>query len=147
MSFDQKEYDKKRYLNNKEKILEQKKQYHLNNKERINKLLKQKRNTNALYKLTCNLRSRIKDAIKRKSWYKNNYTTEILGCDFETVKKHLENQFIDGMNWDNHGRWHIDHIKPLAKATTQEELYKLCHYTNLQPLWAFDNLSKGAKEL
>ena len=49
------------------------------------------------------------------------------------------------MSWENHGEWHIDHKKPLASAKTEEELKKLCHYTNLQPLWALDNIRKGAK--
>jgi hypothetical protein len=113
------------------------------------RMLKEKyrKDTDPLFKLTMNLRTRIYCAVKSKSWNKRNTTAEILGCDYETVKKHLENQFIDNMSWDNYGRWHIDHIKPLAKAETEEELYKRCHYTNLQPLWAADNLSKGAKEL
>jgi hypothetical protein len=142
-----KEKIKQYYLDNKEKILEQKKQYRINNKEKTNKYIKKRRQEDSLFKLSCNLRVRIRDSIKSKGWTKQNKTADILGCDYETVKKHLENQFIDNMSWDNHGRWHIDHITPLAKATTQEELYKLCHYTNLQPLWAADNLSKGAKEL
>jgi hypothetical protein len=49
------------------------------------------------------------------------------------------------MSWDNHGEWHIDHIIPLSSAKNESDLYKLFHYTNLQPLWAFDNLSKGNK--
>ena len=108
---------------------------------------KWRRETHPLFKLSKNLRTRIYYAVKSKGWTKKHKTAEILGCDFETVKKHLENQFIDNMSWKNHGKWHIDHIKPLAKAETEEELYKRCHYTNLQPLWAADNLSKGAKEL
>jgi hypothetical protein len=55
----------------------------------------------------------------------------------------MEAKFVDGMNWDNIGEWHIDHIIPLSSAETEQETIKLCHYTNLQPLWAFDNLSKG----
>jgi hypothetical protein len=51
------------------------------------------------------------------------------------------------MTWENQGKWHIDHIIPLSSAKTEKEMYKLCHYTNLQPLWAFDNLSKGSKIL
>jgi hypothetical protein len=61
------------------------------------------------------------------------------------LKQHLENQFQSGMNWKTYGKygWHIDHIIPLSSAKTEKELYKLCHYTNLQPLWAKDNLIKG----
>jgi hypothetical protein len=55
----------------------------------------------------------------------------------------LEKQFVVGMSWDNRNKWHIDHIIPLSSAKTEEEIYKLAHYTNLQPLWAEDNLSKG----
>jgi hypothetical protein len=65
----------------------------------------------------------------------------------EFLKKHLEIQFIEGMSWENQGKWHIDHKIPLSSAKTEEEVYKLCHYTNLQPLWAEDNLKKGSKIL
>jgi len=140
---DNKEKFKQYYLDNKEKI----KQYNLNNRDKINLNYNKRMQIDPLYKLSCTLRSRIRTFIKKSEYNKENTTAEILGCDFETVRKYLENQFIDGMSWDNHGRWHIDHIKPLAKAETEEELYKRCHYTNLQPLWAADNLSKGAKEL
>ena len=58
---------------------------------------------------------------------------------------HLSNMFLDGMSFDNYGEWHIDHIVPLVTAKTEEEVIKLNHYTNLQPLWAKDNLSKGGK--
>jgi len=57
----------------------------------------------------------------------------------------LEHQFKEGMNWDNQGKWHIDHIIPLSSGNTEEEIIKLCHYTNLQPLWAIDNMKKGSK--
>ena len=108
---------------------------------------KKKYETDPLFKLSLLLRTRIIKALKVKSWNKANTTADILGCDFETVKLHLEKQFVDGMNWDNHGLfgWHIDHIIPLASATTEKELLKLCHYTNLQPLWAEDNLKKSDK--
>jgi hypothetical protein len=97
------------------------------------------------YKLKNNLRSRITMALKLQKWKKNGNTTKLLGCDFKTVEKYIEDQFTEGMNWDNHGThgWHIDHTIPLSKAETPEEIEKLFHYTNLKPLWAFDNLSKG----
>jgi hypothetical protein len=61
------------------------------------------------------------------------------------LKIYLEEKFIDGMSWENQGKWHIDHILPLSSATNEDELYKLCHFTNLQPMWATDNIRKGAK--
>jgi hypothetical protein len=70
---------------------------------------------------------------------------ELLGTDVESFKTHIESQFADGMSWENHGEWHIDHIVPLASGKTPEDIWKLCHYTNLQPLWAADNIRKGAK--
>ena len=63
------------------------------------------------------------------------------------LKKHIESQFKDGMSWENHKHdgWHIDHIIPLSSAKNEENVYKLCHYTNLQPLWATENYKKGKK--
>lgn len=69
------------------------------------------------------------------------------GCSPEFLKEHLERQFVEGMTWENRNEWHIDHIIPLSSAKTEDELYELCHYTNLQPLWAEDNLKKSNKVL
>jgi hypothetical protein len=74
---------------------------------------------------------------------KTQTTFEIIGCTPQELKEHLEKQFVDGMGWENRCEWHIDHIIPLSSAKTEEELYQLCHYTNLQPLWAIDNLKKS----
>lgn len=73
-------------------------------------------------------------------------TNEIIGADWETVKAHIVSQFKDGMTWEAFvaGDIHIDHIKPLASATCEADIIALNHYTNLQPLWCLDNLSKGA---
>lgn len=76
---------------------------------------------------------------------KRSKTTDLLGCDFKQLKSHLESKFTNGMNWDNYGKWHIDHIIPIASAKTEDEIVALNHYTNLQPLWAEDNIRKGAK--
>lgn len=74
-----------------------------------------------------------------------------LGCTLDELKIHLENQFTEGMTWDNHSLngWHIDHIYPLSKVdlTNREQFLKACHYTNLQPLWATDNHKKSNKLL
>lgn len=157
------EYNKKYYSDNEEREKkkskqwykrnkEHKKQYYQKNKEKINKQIKERRKLDPLIKLANNLRTRINRALKSKFWNKNNHLKEYLGCTLEELKLHLENQFTEGMTWQNHGnwhpeikRWHIDHKIPLDSAKTREELYKLCHYKNLQPLWADDNLSKGKK--
>lgn len=140
-----KEYFKNYYQKNKEKI----KQYLVINKidirEKDNKRRFNKRNLEPLYKLKENLRSRMHHAFKNKNFIKSQRTLEMLGCDLETIKSHLEKQFTKEMNWSNQGKWHIDHIIPCASAKTEEELIKLFHYTNLQPLWAADNLSKSDK--
>lgn len=74
-------------------------------------------------------------------------TEEIIGCDFEYFKLHLESQFKEGMNWSNHGKWHIDHKVPLKVGKNIDELIKLNHYTNFQPLWAQENLTKNGRVL
>ena len=72
---------------------------------------------------------------------------DILGCTINDFKTHIENNFKDGMTWDNYSYygWHIDHIIPLSSANSDEELMKLCHFTNLQPLWYLENLKKSNK--
>ena len=78
---------------------------------------------------------------------KSGSAVKDLGCSIKDLKIHLEEQFQEGMNWNNHGSWHIDHRKPLASfdLTKREQLLAAVHFTNLQPLWAKDNLSKGSK--
>ena len=137
------------YKNNKEKVLAYGKEYNIKNKDKINSSkrlwAKYKRKHDPLFKLKGNLSHRTNQAFKVKFWNKESKTKDMLGCSYEVAKNHLERQFTKGMNWSNHGKWHIDHIIPLASANNKKELYKLCHYTNLQPLWAIDNLSKHAK--
>lgn len=94
------------------------------------------------FRLISNLRSRTCKALKG---IKNKTTEELLGCSIEDFWSFLEKQFTEGMTRKNHGKfgWHIDHIIPLSSAKTPEEIEKLFHYTNCQPLWAKDNLKKG----
>ena len=162
---------KKYYKENKETLLSYQKSYYNENKEYvINRekvrqkenpelsILKEKkrrekrkkyfveyynkrRQFDILFKISGNLRNRINKFIKNKS----KSTEKITGLSYVKLKEHLENQFFEGMTWDNYGDWHIDHIIPLSSAKTEEEIYKLCHYTNLQPLWAEDNLKKSNK--
>jgi hypothetical protein len=144
-----KEYAKKYQQENKEKRKETTKKYRQENKEQIKeyqkKYNKNRRETDPLFKLKCNLRKRTSIAFRSKGYSKNTKTQKMLGVDWEVCKAHIERQFTKGMNWDNYGEWHIDHIIPLASATTEKRLKELCHYTNLQPLLADDNFSKGGK--
>ena len=122
-----------------------KKKYNQENREK-NWESEKKRRKNPLVKLSCNIRCRVKNFLKSKNITKNNKTFDIVGCSPEFLKEHIEKQFTDGMSWDLMGKnIHIDHIIPLSSANTEEEVYKLCHYTNLQPLWAEDNLKKYNK--
>jgi hypothetical protein len=95
------------------------------------------------------MRSRINLFIKSKNINKSNKTFNLIGLKPIELKKYIEKQFTEEMSWDNYGLygWHIDHIIPLSSAKVENEIYKLCHYTNLQPLWAEDNLKKGNKIL
>jgi hypothetical protein len=136
---------KEYYKHNRERIIRQTKKYKVDNKELINKYYREKIKTDPLFKLKCNLRNRTTMAFKRKGYSKNTKTQEMLGVDWKIAKQHIERQFTKGMNWNNYGNWHIDHIIPLASAKTPERLKQLCHYTNLQPLWAEENLSKNDK--
>ena len=134
---------------NKESILANNKEYRKNNKHKksdyFNNYQKNRKKTDLLFKLKCNLSNRIRAALKNKKIIKSQSTLNMIGCDLETIKAHLEKQFTKGMNWENQGEWHIDHIIPCASAKTEEELIKLFHYTNLQPLWAIDNILKKDK--
>lgn len=127
------------------------KKYRQENKEHIAKLKKDweliKRKTDPLFKFKQNLRHRTNSAFKSKYWQKNNTTKDLLGCTFEEAKQHIELKFTEGMNWDNYGKWHIDHIIPLSSAKTEIEICVLFNFNNLQPLWASDNFKKSDKIL
>jgi hypothetical protein len=99
------------------------------------------------FKLLKTLRSRLSNAIKNKGGIKSESTMNLTGCELNYLKGYLEGKFTEGMTWENHGEWHIDHIKPCCSYNLEdEEEQKTCfNYTNLQPLWAIDNLVKGGK--
>ena len=151
--------------NNKEKIKYKDAQYREKNKEKIQKYNKKWRKKNKLlinkkkkeyyyrrivdidYRILNNLRSRIRIAIKNGK--KCSKTIDILGASIEEVRFHIQKQFKEGMSWENYGLygWHIDHIIPcdkfdLSKTNDQKKCF---HYTNLQPLWAKDNIKKSNK--
>lgn len=170
-----KDTHKNQYESNKEKRLAKTKEYQLKNPDKyikyakiskdrnreknnekrrspayraaINKYVKVKRETNTDFKIQSSLRDRFNKAVKKS--YKSGSAVRDLGCSIRELKMYLEAKFQPGMTWEKHGihGWHIDHIKPLASfnLSYREQFLQACHYTNLQPLWARDNLSKGSK--
>ncbi len=151
---------------NKERKKEMDRNYRIKNRDKLNKYLRKYYNENKIFLVARstkkrkqsrknNIKIRIRDRLAKRIWdaLKNNYkskpTMELIGCSIEHLKLHLQSQFKKGMTWNNYGfyGWHIDHIRPccsfdLSKA---EEQRKCFHYTNLQPLWAKENLKKGGK--
>lgn len=90
-------------------------------------------------------RKLVYNALKNKGVSKSKMclrTEEILCCDLTYFKEYIESQFTEGMTWLNHGEWHLDHIIPMDAAETVDEVIKLNHWTNFQPLWSSDNHSK-----
>lgn len=132
------EYFKQYYKANSEKIKKNKKKY-----DKIYQ--KERRKIDPLYKLSQGIRNLIRGSFTRncKNFRKQSKTIMLLGCTIPELRDHLAKQFQKGMTFENYGKWQIDHRIPLASAKTQEEVEKLCHYTNLQPLWAIDNIKKG----
>ena len=121
------------------------KTYYQIHKEKIYLKRKLRRGLDYKFKLRCYLASRLWWALKGN--IKTTTTLNLLGCSIEYLKQHLEKQFKPRMNWSNYGKWHVDHIRPCASfdLSNPEEQRKCFHYTNLQPLWAIDNLRKNKK--
>jgi len=152
-----------------EKNKDQIKQYWINNKEEIKEWQKQyqkkRKQSDIMFKLKNTLRVLV--VLSLKGYTKKSRTYEMLGCSYEEFKNHIESQWEEWMDWDNHGSyngkekdgWDLDHVIPLASVNTEEEIIKLNHYTNFQPLCShinryvkkdlldWDNLSKGCKIL
>ena len=132
---------------NREEINRVKKLYKLNNRENILQKKKdyyQRKKNDPIFALTKRLRQGIYRSIRG---VKLRSSLDILGCTEEKFKIHIENQFTDDMSWDRLNEIHIDHIIPISSAETLEDVYRLNHYTNLQPLWARDNIQKYNKIL
>ncbi|SIP85991.1 Hypothetical protein PACV_278 [Pacmanvirus A23] len=145
-----KKYGNDYYNKNIEKVKMRANVWKENNKEQYSKWLneyqKNKRATDPIYKISCNLRGRIYSAIKGGN--KSESTIELLGCSIEEFKKYLETWFDDKMTWENYGSyWHIDHEKPCASFDlTDSEQQKICfNWSNMIPMEAKENMSKGAK--
>ena len=145
-----KSYRKKYYIENKSKEYKNHKKWLNENREVRRKHYNnfyEKHKEDINFRLKLNIRNRIKNSLRSKKTRKDNTTTEYIGCSFDFYRQYLEERFKDGMSWDNYGEWHIDHIKPLSlfDFNDEKELKEAFHYTNTQPLWAKENLSKGIK--
>ena len=156
----QKAYNKKWQQSNPEKVNAKARKWAQNNREKKN-ASQRKRNkrpeykkkrrarenkqyhTDPLYRIKKILRARLRHALKGKN--KSAKTMTLLGCSYTHAKDHLEKQFLPGMTWENQGKWHIDHMMPCASfdLSDPEQQRRCCHYTNLQPMWGTENISKG----
>ncbi len=135
---------RKSYMKHREARLAAQREYVSKNREMVNGRMVQWRNKNPHNRICHNLRTRLSHIAKGRA----NRFNVIVGCSGRELAQHLESQFKEGMSWDNYGRsgWHIDHIIPIASFDlTDPKQQKICfHYSNLQPLWAEDNMRKGA---
>ena len=139
----------------KEKISLRKKRYYKINKEKMNERRKnwdrERRATNPVHVLKGNIKNYLNHVLRKEKIAKEERTRGYVGCSFEKLRNHIEKQFKPGMSWENRAEWHIDHITPVSYFVknfdfTDIKIQKKCfHYTNLQPLWACENLSKGTK--
>ena len=153
-----KEKVKAYYQENKEEIVEQKKAYYQKNKEKIAERNKKRYNSDPLFKFTQLYRNSLVRAFESIGKKENHHSLKILGFKkWQEFADHLSKQFYDHpitgekMTFENHGEgegcWQIDHIIPLLTAKTEEDVIRLSHYTNLQPLWTIDHLKKTASDI
>jgi hypothetical protein len=139
---------KKYYELHKDEIAAEGVEYYKKNRSRIIarsiKYEKNRMDTDINFRLKKRMKARLKLALICN--YKAGMAVKMLGCSIENFRQYLEKKFLEGMSWENYGKWHIDHIIPCSffDLTKPENQEKCFHYTNQQPLWAIDNLKKGA---
>jgi hypothetical protein len=146
-----KNYNKEYVDLNKEKLKKYQKNYRQSNKivlsKKQNEYQKNRKKNDPLFKLICNLRGLYYHSFNSKGMKKNTKTENLLGCSFSYIKEYIESKFKPWMSWDNYGKfngelnygWDLDHIIPISHGKTHEEIIKLSHYTNLQPLCSYTN--------
>lgn len=146
---------RKYYIENREKELECGRKWKRENPERVvanNKryketYVKNRIESDPIYGVRCSVRNLIKCSIYHKGYTKKSRTFEILGCSYKEFKEHIESQFEDWMNWDNYGMyngkgncgWEYDHIIPVSSAKCEEDIIRLNHHSNIQPLCSYVN--------
>jgi len=160
--------DKRTYNKHKEKRLKYHKKWLSENKDKWNEYIKEYREKNIdkirevkrdyertrkandpLYKLVANFRTAIWTVLKENNMDKYGHYFEILQYSPEELATHLENQFTEGMTWENYGEWHVDHILPITSFNFQEigdiEFMRCWSLENLQPMWGDENIRKSNK--
>lgn len=130
-----------------EQVKESRHRYKIENRQKLTDYERNKRHNEPVYRFRYNLRNLIRQYTKGKGYKGNKTFYEILGCDFDFFLEYIQNKFEEGMTLENYGEWNIDHIIPISSAKNDEDLEKLNHYTNLQPLWASENFKKWKKIL
>jgi hypothetical protein len=134
---------------NLEKVLETERKSNTKHREKRIKYTvqytRERRKTDELFYLRYKISNNIYESFKKLNSKKTNKYHEILGCDISFFAEYIKSKFKKGMTIYNHGEWHLDHIIPLSTAKTKEDIIRLCHYTNYQPLWAKENLMKSNK--
>jgi hypothetical protein len=139
--------EKERYLRLKPLILARNKVWRQNNPEKCRAIKRAEQKRNPMVRLKDQLRRRVLLALDRAKATKAERTFELIGCTPQFLKEHLEKQFRQGMSWANRHLWHIDHKQPCAAfdLTDPKQQMACFHYTNLQPLWAMENIKKGER--
>lgn len=140
-----------RYVKNREAVIQKALDYqkknikriYQRNKARLEAKLQEQPWLTIHLRLKAGLSAALRDVGSRKD---GSRTFDVIGCTKQELIAHIERQFLKGMTWSNRNQWHIDHIVPVSKATTEEEVRALYHFTNLRPMWAVDNIRKSNKE-
>ncbi len=139
--------NKKWRINNSEKVKKIAKNWRLKNPNYSSEYSKKRKKNDILYKVKISIKNNIRNGIKNRGYFKNNKTQNILGCTVEKFKIYIENQFSTWMSWENYGKyngeinfgWDLDHIIPISSAKNEEDVIRLNHYTNFQPLCSKTN--------
>jgi hypothetical protein len=138
---------------NPDRIRENYRRYYNSNIERVRALKNNYKKLNRLIdpcaRIAANCRVRIRHALKNQNIKRSKKSIELIGCSYADLKTYIEKQFTGSMSWANYGLWHIDHIAPCSRFNLidEEQRNRCFHYSNMQPLWAKDNLCKSNKLL
>ena len=165
-----KAYTKEYYLKNREKLIaansecqkrlrlnpewveerkRKQREWYYKNREKRGKQIQEwknkQRDNNPAFRMKLSIRASLSASLKREGYTKKSRTHKVLGCSYDFFVSHIEAQFKEGMNWENYGKWELDHIVPISLGKTEEEIISLNNYINFQPLWRKDNIKKTNK--